>query len=47
MLNVRLKIFERIVLLYISGVPCITDCIVGELEKLGAHFSVALKYVMQ
>ena len=31
---------------FILGVPCITDCIVGELEKLGSHFSVALKYVM-
>ena len=29
----------------ILGVPCITDCIVGELEKLGSQFSVALKYV--
>ena len=27
------------------GVPCITDCIVGELEKLGSQFSVALKCV--
>ena len=28
------------------GVPCITDCIIGELEKLGSQFSVALKYVV-
>ncbi|XP_065882865.1 rRNA-processing protein FCF1 homolog [Dysidea avara] len=31
--------------LYAKCVPCITDCIVGELEKLGSHFSVALKII--
>ena len=24
-----------------TGVPCITDCVVGELEKLGSKFRVA------
>ena len=25
------------------GVPCITDCVMGELEKLGTKFRVALR----
>lgn len=27
------------------GVPCITDCVMGELEKLGTKFRVALRYL--
>ena len=30
--------------LYAKCVPCITDCVVGELEKLGSRFRVAQRY---
>ena len=30
--------------LYAKCVPCITDCVVGELEKLGSKFRVAQRY---
>jgi U3 small nucleolar RNA-associated protein 24 len=26
-----------------AGIPCITDCVMGELEKLGPKFRVALR----
>lgn len=29
----------------ISGIPYVTDCVVGELEKLGAKYKVALKII--
>lgn len=29
--------------LYAKCVPCITDCVIGELERLGPKFRVALK----
>ena len=31
--------------LFAKCVPCITDCVVGELEKLGSKFRVAQRYV--
>lgn len=30
-----------------SGIPYITDCVLGELEKMGSKFKVALKYVLK
>jgi len=30
---------------YVSGIPYITDCVMGELEKMGNKYRVALKYV--
>jgi rRNA-processing protein FCF1 len=27
------------------GVPCITDCVMGELEKMGTKYRVALRFV--
>lgn len=30
--------------LFAKCVPCITDCVVGELEKLGSKFRVAQRY---
>ena len=27
------------------GIPCVTDCVVAELEKLGQRYRVALRYV--
>lgn len=29
-----------------QGIPCITDCVMGELEKLGHKYRVALRYVL-
>lgn len=29
--------------LYAECIPCITDCVLAELEKLGAKYRVALK----
>lgn len=26
-----------------SGIPCVTDCVIGELEKMGHRFRLALK----
>jgi len=31
--------------IFCSGIPYVTDCIVGELEKLGQKFKLALKIV--
>jgi hypothetical protein len=28
-----------------AGTPCITDCVMAELEKLGQKYRVALRYV--
>lgn len=28
-----------------EGTPCITDCVMAELEKLGQKYRVALRYV--
>ena len=38
--------FVFFLLLILTGIPCITDCVMGELEKLGRKFWVALKYVL-
>lgn len=27
------------------GIPCITDCVMAEIEKLGQRYRVALRYV--
>ena len=29
-----------------AGVPCITDCVMGELEKMGTKYRVALRLVL-
>jgi len=29
---------------WIEGTPCITDCVMAELEKLGQKYRVALRY---
>ena len=29
---------------YFLGIPCITDCVMAELEKLGSKYRVALRY---
>jgi len=29
---------------YIKGIPCITDCVIAELEKLGPKYRIALRY---
>ena len=53
MLNVRhtrthmhthIRVFELTLFFMCQGVPCITDCVVGELEKLGSRFRVAQRY---
>lgn len=31
--------------IYFLGIPYVTDCIVGELEKLGQKYKIALKIV--
>lgn len=31
----------------ILGIPYITDCVMGELEKLGSKYRVALRYNIQ
>lgn len=31
--------------LYAKAIPCVTDCVMAELEKLGARYRVALKSV--
>lgn len=28
----------------LPGIPCITDCVMAELEKLGQKYKMALKY---
>lgn len=28
----------------VAGTPCITDCVMAELEKLGQKYRVALRY---
>jgi rRNA-processing protein FCF1 len=33
-------------LMNILGIPCITDCVLAELEKLGPQYRIALKYVL-
>jgi len=30
--------------LLFSGIPYITDCVMAEIEKLGSHYRVALRY---
>lgn len=30
----------------ITGIPCVTDCVMAELEKLGHRYRVALRYVV-
>ena len=30
---------------YCLGIPCVTDCVMAELEKLGHRYRVALRYV--
>lgn len=30
-----------------TGTPCITDCVMAELEKLGQKYRVALRYLFQ
>ena len=53
MLNVRhtrthmhthIRVLELTLFFMCQGVPCITDCVVGELEKLGSRFRVAQRY---
>lgn len=39
---VRLKHFSWIN----EGTPCITDCVMAELEKLGQKYRVALRYIL-
>ena len=29
----------------LSGIPCITDCVMAELEKMGTKYRVALRYI--
>lgn len=29
-----------------EGTPCITDCVMAELEKLGQKYRVALRYIL-
>lgn len=29
----------------LAGIPCITDCVMGELEKMGMKYRVALRLV--
>lgn len=31
--------------LFMAAIPCITDCVMAELEKLGHKYRVALRYV--
>lgn len=31
--------------LYAKCIPYVTDCVLGELEKLGSKYRIALKYV--
>src|ERR1700679_3736874 len=28
-----------------AGIPCVTDCVIAELEKLGQRYRLALRYV--
>ena len=37
--------FVFIVFMSSPGVPCITDCVMAELEKLGSKYRVALRYI--
>jgi rRNA-processing protein FCF1 len=30
--------------LVILGIPCVTDCVMAELEKLGQRYRIALRY---
>lgn len=30
-----------------SGIPCVTDCVMAELEKLGHRYRVALRFVLK
>ena len=32
--------FRRVLI----GIPCVTDCVLAELEKLGQRYRVALRY---
>lgn len=40
----KIDIFQGLMdCLYAKCIPCVTDCVVGELEKLGRKFNVALR----
>jgi U3 small nucleolar RNA-associated protein 24 len=42
----KLDLFQSMIdCLYAKCVPCITDCVVGELEKLGTKFRVAQRII--
>jgi rRNA-processing protein FCF1 len=42
-LSLKVEVFMRCSMFTLVGVPCITDCVMGELEKLGPKFRVALR----
>ena len=32
-----------LILFFLAGIPCITDCVMAEIEKLGQKYRVALR----
>jgi rRNA-processing protein FCF1 len=48
MQNVRTVFPSNSILLLILciGIPCVTDCVLAELEKLGHRYRVALRFVI-
>lgn len=43
-MHTHIRVLELTLFFMCQGVPCITDCVVGELEKLGSRFRVAQRY---
>ena len=43
--NVGDLTFHLLVSLCCAGIPCVTDCVISELEKLGQRYRLALRYV--
>jgi U3 small nucleolar RNA-associated protein 24 len=45
MLSVSDLAFHLLFSLCRAGIPCVTDCVIAELEKLGQRYRLALRYV--
>lgn len=44
-LSVFIKVDLKKIVLFFAGTPYITDCVMGELEKLGSKYRIALKII--
>ena len=45
-MHFKILVVEVLSMFIFAGVPCITDCVMGELEKMGTKYRVALRLVL-